>query len=115
MDYFFNDQLDVTLARYFQTYNVTVDTMDYVPTKHVTKIHAFVFKNLKRDFKLIRKDVKKHKRELRKAERRELKELARNARKVLREKKREARHARKAAVQSEVLKKDDKTENAIQT
>ena len=69
-DFFLNDRLDETLQRYFQSYAVTVDTLDYVPERHVHKIHAFIFRNLKGDFKTIKRSVRRHKREVRRELRR---------------------------------------------
>lgn len=51
MNYNKNDLIDECLQRYYQTFACTLDTSDYVPKKYNVKILAYIFKNLKKQFK----------------------------------------------------------------
>ena len=76
-DFYFNDQLDATLSRYFETYAITKDTCDYVPENHLLKIHGVIFKNLRRELKIVRREYRAYRAELRAREKKYARELRR--------------------------------------
>lgn len=48
-----NDLLNETLDRYFETWQHTQDTADFVDEKYLKKIDRYIFKNLKKQFSRI--------------------------------------------------------------
>lgn len=66
MDFNKNNLIDETLMRYYETFGVTLDTADYVPKEYNKKIHAYIFKNLKAQFRLINREDKRYRRQKRK-------------------------------------------------
>ena len=63
-----NDLIDIVLERNFETFAVTQDTFDYVPQRYIRKIHRFIFRNLKRQFRLLKKEDRRYQRQLRRGE-----------------------------------------------
>ena len=63
MEFFKNELIDEVLKRYFATFEITLDTADYVPAKYGKKIHKFIFKNMKQKFREINRAYRKQKRE----------------------------------------------------
>jgi len=59
MEFIKNDLINSVLEKYFDTFSKTLDTADFVPEKYGRKIHAFIFKNMKRKFKEIERVYKK--------------------------------------------------------
>ena len=55
MRYIFNNKTDATLTRFYQTYEKTLDTADYVSTK----TNAFVYRFIDRAFKKALRTVSK--------------------------------------------------------
>jgi len=51
MEFIKNELIDEVLTRYFATFQITLDTCDYVPAKYGKKIHKFIFKNMKKKFR----------------------------------------------------------------
>ena len=64
MNYNKNDLIDECLLRYYKTFSCTLDTADYVPDKFNNKILAYIFKNMKKQFKKIDKEDKKYQKKL---------------------------------------------------
>lgn len=48
-----NDLLNETLDKYFETWQHTQDTADFVDEKYLKKIDRYIFKNLKKQFSRI--------------------------------------------------------------
>ena len=53
-----NKLINQTLDKYYDTFSHMLDTCDYVPEKYNEKIGKYIFKNMKKHFKLIDKEVK---------------------------------------------------------
>ena len=62
MEFIKNELINAVLERYFETFSKTLDTADYVPAKYGKKIHAYIFKNMKRKFKEVDRAYRKQKR-----------------------------------------------------
>lgn len=50
-----NDLIDAVLNRFYDTFRCTLDTADFVPQKYNDKILAYIFKNMKKAFRMIDK------------------------------------------------------------
>ena len=61
-----NKLINKTLDEYYATFSHMLDTSDYVPEKYNAKIGKYIFKNMKKSFKLIDKEDKKYQREWKK-------------------------------------------------
>ena len=61
-----NKLINETLLKYYETFEHTLDTVDFVPQKYNTKICKYIFKNLKSTFKKIDKEDKKYQKEFNK-------------------------------------------------
>lgn len=61
-----NKLINQTLDKYYETFAHTLDTVDYVPEKYNRKIGKYIFKNMKRHFKLIDKEDRKFQKEFKK-------------------------------------------------
>ena len=61
-----NKLINQTLVKYYETFEHTLDTADYVPQKFNDKICRYIFKNLKKTFKKIDKEDKVYQREFNK-------------------------------------------------
>ena len=48
-----NKLINKTLDEYYATFSHMLDTYDYVPEKYNAKIGKYIFKNMKKSFKLI--------------------------------------------------------------
>lgn len=48
-----NKLINKCLREYYETFSHTLDTADYVPEKYNNKILAYIFKNMKKQFKKI--------------------------------------------------------------
>lgn len=58
-----NKLINQTLVKYYETFEHTLDTADYVPQKYNDKICRYIFKNLKKTFKKIDKEDKIYQKE----------------------------------------------------
>ncbi len=73
LNYNKNKLINECLDKYYETFSHTLDTADFVPDKFNDKILNYIFKNLKKSFKVLdkedrifqRKVVKEHKKNLR--------------------------------------------------
>ena len=61
-----NKLINQTLDKYYDTFAHMLDTCDYVPEKYNNKIGKYIFKNMKRHFKLIDKEDRKFQKEFKK-------------------------------------------------
>lgn len=61
-----NKLINQTLDKYYDTFSHMLDTSDFVPEKYNSKIGKYIFKNMKRHFKLIDKEDRKFQRKFRK-------------------------------------------------
>ena len=58
-----NKLINQTLDKYYDTFSHMLDTCDYVPEKYNEKIGKYIFKNMKKHFKLIDKEDRKFQKE----------------------------------------------------
>lgn len=63
-----NKLINKCLVKYYETFAFTLDTADYVPEKFNKKILAYIFKNMKRQFRKVDREDRKYQHERRKAE-----------------------------------------------
>ena len=59
-----NKLINECLEKYYETFALTLDTADYVPEKFNKRILAYIFKNMKRQFKKVDREDKRNQREL---------------------------------------------------
>ena len=59
-----NTLINECLMRYYETFAHTLDTADYVPEKFNKKILAYIFKNMKQQFRKVDREDKRKQREL---------------------------------------------------
>lgn len=55
-----NKLINECLIKYYETFEHTLDTADYVPEKYNNKILAYIFKNMKKQFKKIDREDKRY-------------------------------------------------------
>ena len=58
-----NKLINKTLDEYYATFSHMLDTSDYVPEKYNAKVGKYIFKNMKKTFRLIDKEDRKYQRE----------------------------------------------------
>lgn len=63
-----NKLINQTLDKYYETFEHTLDTADYVPEKYNEKISKYIFKNMKKAFKRIDKEDRKYQKVFKKKE-----------------------------------------------
>ena len=61
MEFIKNEIINEVLQQYFNTFELTLDTAEYVPAKYGKKIHKFIFKNMKQKFKQVNREYRKEK------------------------------------------------------
>lgn len=61
-----NKLINKTLDKYYETFSHTLDTSDFVPEKFNVKICKYIFKNMKRSFRIIDREDRKFQRMFRK-------------------------------------------------
>lgn len=64
-----NKLINTCLETYYDTFSRTLDTADFVPEKYNKKILAYIFKNMKRQFRKIDREDRRYQRAVRKKER----------------------------------------------
>lgn len=64
-----NKLINQALVKYYETFSLTLDTVDFVPEKFNQKICKYIFKNMKKAFKKIDKEDRKYQREVNKKQR----------------------------------------------
>jgi len=62
-----NKLINKCLVKYYETFAHTLDTADYVPEKYNKRILAYIFKNMKRQFRKLNREDRKYQREWNKA------------------------------------------------
>ena len=65
-----NKLINTCLVKYYETFALTLDTADFVPEKYNKKILAYIFKNMKRQFRKVDKADRLYQKELARKERR---------------------------------------------
>lgn len=85
MNYNKNELINTTLDKYYETFSHMLDTSDYVPEKFNDKIGKYIFKNLKKTFKLIDGEDRKYQRKFKKEVKIQEKEKRLEERKVKKE------------------------------
>ena len=85
MNYNKNELINTTLDKYYETFSHMLDTSDYVPEKFNDKIGKYIFKNLKKTFKLIDGEDRKYQRKFKKEIKVQEKEKRLEERKVKKE------------------------------
>jgi len=73
-----NKLINQALDKYYDTFAHMLDTTEYVPQKYNDKVGKYIFKNMKKQFKLIDKEDRKYQKKFRK----ELKEKEKKAKPV---------------------------------
>lgn len=63
-----NKLINKCLVKYYETFARTLDTADYVPEKYNKKILAYIFKNMKKQFRKVDREDRKYQRARKKAE-----------------------------------------------
>ena len=64
-----NKLINKCLVKYYETFSLTLDTCDYVPDKFNKKILAYIFKNMKRQFRKVDREDRQYQRAVRQKER----------------------------------------------
>lgn len=85
INYHKNELINEALLKYYETFSHTLDTADFVPEKFNDKISKYIFKNMKKAFRLLDFEDKKFQKETKKKERLDMKKV--NKRKVKNRKK----------------------------
>ncbi len=73
-----NKLINTCLETYYDTFSRTLDTADFVPEKYNKKILAYIFKNMKRQFRRLDREDKRYQRAMRKKERLKAKQNAKD-------------------------------------
>ena len=63
-----NELINTTLDKYYETFSHTLDTSDYVPEKYNNKILKYIFKNMKKTFRVIDKEDRIYQHNVKKCE-----------------------------------------------
>ena len=63
-----NKLINTCLETYYDTFSRTLDTADFVPEKYNKKILAYIFKNMKRQFRRLDREDRRYQRAVRKRE-----------------------------------------------
>lgn len=62
MNFHKNDLIDRVLIRFYQTFELTLDTADYVPEKYNKKILRYIYRNMRRAFRKIDREDRHYQR-----------------------------------------------------
>lgn len=73
-----NKLINTCLETYYATFAQTLDTADFVPEKYNKKILAYIFRNLKRQFRKIDREDRRYQRAVRKREKLKAKQNAKD-------------------------------------
>ena len=69
-----NKLINTCLETYYDTFSRTLDTADFVPEKYNKKILAYIFKNMKRQFRRLDREDRRYQRAVRKKEKEKAKQ-----------------------------------------
>ena len=64
MNFHRNDLIDKVLERNFESFEITVDTVDYVPKRYLKKIYRIIYRNLKRQIRWAKLEDRAYQRKL---------------------------------------------------
>ncbi len=78
-----NKLINECLCKYYETFAHTLDTADYVPEKYNDKILAYIFKNMKKQFKKIDREDKRYQKAQAAKQKEKAKRGAKNGKKEL--------------------------------
>ena len=73
-----NKLINTCLETYYATFAQTLDTADFVPEKYNKKILAYIFKNMKRQFRKIDREDRRYQRVMRKRKKLKAKQNAKD-------------------------------------
>ena len=73
-----NKLINTCLETYYATFAQTLDTADFVPEKYNKEILAYIFKNMKRQFRKIDREDRRYQRAVRKREKLKAKQNAKD-------------------------------------
>ena len=73
-----NKLINTCLETYYDTFSRTLDTADFVPEKYNKKILAYIFRNMKRQFRKINREDRQYQRAVRKREKLKAKQNAKD-------------------------------------
>lgn len=73
-----NKLINTCLETYYDTFSRTLDTADFVPEKYNKKILAYIFKNMKRQFRRLDREDRRYQRAVRKREKLKAKQNAKD-------------------------------------
>lgn len=73
-----NKLINTCLETYYATFAQTLDTADFVPEKYNKKILAYIFRNMKRQFRKIDREDRRYQRAVRKREKLKAKQNAKD-------------------------------------
>lgn len=73
-----NKLINTCLETYYDTFSRTLDTADFVPEKYNKKILAYIFKNMKRQFRRLDREDRRYQRAMRKKESMKAKQKAKD-------------------------------------
>ena len=73
-----NKLINTCLETYYDTFSRTLDTSDFVPEKYNKKILAYIFRNMKRQFRKIDREDRRYQRAMRKKEKLKAKQKAKD-------------------------------------
>ena len=73
-----NKLINTCLETYYDTFSRTLDTADFVPERYNKKILAYIFKNMKRQFRRLDREDRRNPRDIRKKERLKAKQNAKD-------------------------------------
>ena len=92
-----NKLINTCLETYYSTFARTLDTADFVPEKYNKKILAYIFKNMKRQFKRIDKADGQYQRSVRRKDKAKAKQIKAEVKEKARLEKVNAKQAKKNA------------------
>ncbi len=69
MNYNKNKLINRTLDEYYATFSHMLDTSDYVPERYNVKVGRYIFKNMKKSFRLVDREDRKFQRAWKKQQR----------------------------------------------
>ena len=92
-----NKLIDTCLETYYGTFARTLDTADFVPEKYNKKILAYIFKNMKRQFRRLDRADAQYQRAVRKKDKAKVKQVRAEAKENARLEKANAKQTKKHA------------------
>ena len=103
-----NKLIDTCLETYYGTFARTLDTADFVPEKYNKKILAYIFKNMKRQFRRLDRADAQYQRSVRRKDRAKAKQANAEAKEKARSEKANAEAEEKARLEKANAKAKEK-------